>query len=267
MINPDTPKRKPVKEIYSLSLSKRKLIASLRQVKNRRNEKLFTVEGTKSVLEMIGKFNCRMIAATQQWICTHGDSVDGTEIYESSRTDMERMTSLSTPSEVIGVFSIPEKEFNADQLRDKLVIALDGLQDPGNLGTIIRACDWFGVREIICSKDTVDQYNPKVVQSTMGALGRVNVHYTDLPETLGSLSGMPIYGTFLDGEDIYSSELSPCGIVIMGNEGKGISGNVARAVSHRLYIPSFSGSSDHVESLNVSMAAAVTLSEFRRRNH
>lgn len=251
--------------VENISQSKRKLVASLRQVKKRRDEGLFVVEGSKSVLDMIGKFECRMIAAVSSWIDGNKDRTGEVEILRSSRADMERMSSLSTPSDVIGVFAIPESELNPQELRNNLVLALDGVQDPGNFGTIIRACDWFGVRTILCSRDTVDLYNAKVVQSTMGALGRVAVHYVDLPEIITSLEGLPVYGTFLDGDNIYSSELSSSGIIVMGNEGKGISAGVAGIISRRLYIPSYPAASDHVESLNVSMATAVTLAEFRRR--
>ena len=180
------------------------------------------------------------------------------------------MSSLSTQPPVIAVYVIPKsRDVGVDAVRNRLAIALDRVQDPGNLGTIVRIADWFGITDIICSLDTVDIYNPKTVQATMGAISRVNVSYVNLAEFLSSAakSGTPIYGTFLDGESIYTSPLAQNGIIIMGNEGKGISAEVEANVSQRLLIPHFSsdGSAPSSDSLNVAMATAIVVAEFRRR--
>ena len=147
------------------------------------------------------------------------------------------------------------------------MLALDDVQDPGNMGTIVRLADWFGIRDIVCSEATADCFNPKVVQATMGAITRVRVHYLPLPGLLEKAlsDGIPVYGTFLDGDDIYGAELSADGILVMGNEGKGIGPDVEKCVSRRLYIPSYPGGTATSESLNVAVATAVACAEFRRR--
>lgn len=177
------------------------------------------------------------------------------------------MSDLKSASDVIAVYDIPEQILDIPSLSGRLVLALDSVQDPGNLGTIIRTADWFGVRDIICSRTTADLYNPKVVQATMGAISRIRVHYTDLEKALTEASalGLPVFGTLLDGVDIYTSELSPSGIIVMGNEGNGLSEGVRSLVDHRLLIPSYPPSEPTSESLNVAIATAICLSEFRRR--
>ena len=145
----------------------------------------------------------------------------------------------------------------------ELTLALDGVQDPGNLGTIVRLADWFGIRHIFCSFDSADIYNPKSTQATMGALARVDVHYVDLPLALRSVEA-PVYGTFLDGQDIYTQDLSAHGVIVMGNEGRGISKAVAELVSHRLFVPPYPAQRPTVESLNVAIATAIVCAEFRR---
>jgi len=146
-----------------------------------------------------------------------------------------------------------------------LCLALDEVQDPGNLGTIIRIADWFGIEHIFCSQGTADVYNPKVVQATMGALARVHVHYVNLSELIDSLPDIPVYGTFLDGTNIYEQELSQTGIIVMGNEGNGISPEVRKVINRRLYIPNYPANRPTSESLNVAVATAITCAEFRRR--
>jgi len=250
--------------IAALSASKRKLIASLQQPKHRREQRMFVVEGAKCISEAIDTFECRMIVATHAWLEESGMPVPhGTEVYKGTRADMERISSMNNAPEVIAVMAMPDQPAGINT--SGLTVALDGVQDPGNLGTIIRACDWFGVRTIVCSRDTVDVYNPKVIQATMGALARVDVAYTDLPEWLGKLPrNIPVYGTFLNGVEIYTASLPARGVIVMGNEGKGISAPVAGKVSHRLFIPPYPRDARHVESLNVSMATAVILSQFRK---
>ncbi len=252
--------------IEDLSQAKRKYFASLRQPKRRRELGLFAIEGAKAVVELSGVFKMVALAAAAKWLEANGDNAARSEaVYKASTADMGRMTALSTPPEVIALFEMPSRCLDLKSLQGRLVVALDRVQDPGNLGTIIRACDWFGVDTILCSADTVDVYNPKVIQATMGAIGRVEVHYVDLPATLRQLS-MPVYGTFLDGQDIYASRLATAGVIVMGNEGQGISPEVAACVTDRLYIPPYPRDRSHVESLNVSMATAITLSLFRSNN-
>ena len=149
-------------------------------------------------------------------------------------------------------------------MKGKLTLALDGVQDPGNLGTIVRIADWFGIEDILCSMDTADIYNPKAIQATMGAIARVRLHYVDLPDMLSQTS-LPIYGTFLDGENLYDKQLSPEGIIVMGNEGKGITKEVGEKVSERLFIPSYPAQRETSESLNVAIATSIVCAEFRRR--
>jgi TrmH family RNA methyltransferase len=184
-------------------------------------------------------------------------------VSEVSDDELRKLSFLQHPQQVLAVFPIPQSSTLPDP--DQLILALDGVQDPGNLGTIIRIADWFGIKTIYCSEDTVDAWNPKVVQATMGSIARINLIYIDLPELLDTLpDSFPVYGTLLDGEDIYQQPLSENGLIIMGNEGNGISEAVRTRINHRLLIPSFS-QGDTAESLNVAIATAITCSEFRRR--
>ncbi len=244
----------------------RKMVASLGNARSRKEAGCFVAEGTKCVTDTIGHYNCRYLIATDEWIREHEELCADVDVCTAKRADMERMTQLSTPPQVIAVYDIPEMRFDESTLASRLVIALDRVQDPGNLGTIIRIADWFGITTILCSRDTVDVYNPKVVQATMGAISRVDVVYCDLEEVIKRNQEIPVYGTFLDGDNIYDTQLTPNGIVIMGNEGQGISDSVGRLVSRRLLIPSFPPERPTSESLNVSMATAITVAEFRRRH-
>jgi TrmH family RNA methyltransferase len=167
---------------------------------------------------------------------------------------------------VLGIFEQRKEEITLEIATQKLCLALDDIQDPGNLGTIVRIADWFGIEHIFCSQGTADIYNPKAVQATMGAIGRIHLHYTSLPQFLESIKGKaPIYGTFLDGENIYGKELSSNGIIVMGNEGNGIGAECAQHINNRLFIPSYPTDRPTSESLNVSTATAIICSEFRRR--
>lgn len=252
--------------IPALSTAKRKLIASLQQTKHRREQSLFVAEGYKCISEIIDTFNCRIIVATHAWWESNRMPVPhGAEIFKATHSDMQRISSMSNAPDVIAVMEIPQQPDKIDL--GGLILVLDDIQDPGNLGTIIRTCDWFGIRNIVCSPGTVDVYNSKVVQSTMGALARVNVNYAPLPAWLGKLPrNIPVYGTFLNGDNIYGAQLSQRGVIVMGNEGKGISKEVGNAVTRRLFIPPYPAGSRHVESLNVSIATAVILSQFRKNN-
>ncbi len=183
-----------------------------------------------------------------------------------SEMEMGRISNLTTPASTLAVFHMPRYHLNSDEIKEQLVIALDGIQDPGNLGTIIRLCVWFGVTNLVCSTETVDCYNPKVVQASMGALAKVKIHYTNLSDLLEIMqsSGIPIFGTFLEGKNLYQSHLPKSGIIVMGNEGNGISKNVENMISNKITIPAFTNDQAGAESLNVATATAIILSEFRR---
>ena len=240
-----------------------KYIKSLSERSARSDYGRFVVEGDKMVGELAGA----------------GLEVENIYLTERSRLfgmegavtvtdkEMERISSLRTPSSALAVVHIPQREFMPQWAGSELVLALDDLQDPGNLGTIIRIADWYGIRHIFCSQHTVDCYNPKCVQATMGALFRVEVHYGDLPSMLkvAAEAGVAIYGTLLDGEDIYQKSLTESGIIIIGNEGNGISPEVERLVGIRLFLPSWPTDCRSSESLNAAVATAVVCAEFRRR--
>lgn len=250
-----------------LSKNKIKYFNSLNLKKNRDNEKVFIAEGIKLVEDLLPYFRAKYIVATADWIRDNRAVAD--EVIEIDEIDvMKKITMLSTPSPVFVVFYRPQYDFDLDSiLRNKeLLLALDMVQDPGNLGTIIRIADWFGIKNIICSQGTVDVYNTKTVQSTMGALARVNIHYVDLKDALDvcKRNNFPIYGTFLDGNSIYNTELSNYGVIVMGNEGNGISENIEKFVSDKLLIPSYPVDEPTSESLNVAIATAIVCSEFRR---
>ena len=241
-----------------ISKSQVKLVKSLQLKKYRDELGLFVAEGEKCVSEL-----CKAFELVHLY--REGEN--------ASRTEIEQMSGLRTPQGVIGVFKSEKSEKSEYSEKSDLVLALDGIQDPGNMGTIIRTCDWFGVHDIVCSRDTADCYNPKVVQATMGALARVRVHYVDLvqwlqePNPIPSLKGrVNIYGTLLEGKDMYSvlPESRDTGIIIMGNEGNGISQEVRKFITHPIRIPSYPKDSETSESLNVSIATAIVLAEFRR---
>lgn len=245
----------------------RKLVSQLGDAKHRRATGLFKAEGSKCVLDTFAHFKVEYILATSDWIEQHHESIPNQPVIAVSRRDLERMSSLSTAPQVIGVYYIPSMVLDLGKIQGSLTIALDCVQDPGNLGTIVRTADWFGVTDILCSRDCVDIYNSKTVQSTMGAISRVRVHYCDLPQILKELrdKGSKIYGTFLEGESIYRSKLSQSGVLLMGNEGKGVSRQCAETVTERLFIPPYPEGVETSESLNVAMATGIILSEFRRQ--
>lgn len=243
----------------------RKMVASLGSSKGRTTHGCFIAEGTKCVLDTWEHFKCCYLIATQQWIDENINRLGNVSPIVAKRADMERMSQLSTPSNVIAVYEIPKKEIDEASIANGLTLLLDRVQDPGNLGTIMRVADWFGITQIICSKDTVDVYNPKVVQATMGAISRVSVNYCDLSQFINSHAQLPIYGTFLDGDNIYETRLTSNGLIIMGNEGQGISSQIEQLVTHKLLVPSFPIDRPTSESLNVGTATAVVLAEFRRR--
>ncbi len=240
-----------------------KVVRTLSAKKYRDEEGLFVAEGTKCVRDTWNHFTCRWLIAKRSWYDQCGTAEHYDKIVFASGQQMARVSQFDTPSDVIAVYEKPQDSIDADKVAKSLNIVLDNIQDPGNLGTIIRLADWFGIRDIFASKTTVDVYNHKVVQATMGAIARVKVHYGDLEQVFGQYPGHKIYGTFLDGKNIYDNPLDKTGFVIFGNEGQGISAKVAKHVSERLLIPKAPGAGS--ESLNVGVAAAITISEFFRR--
>ena len=236
-----------------------KWVRSLQMKKHRDEQDVFVAEGEKCVNDLRQSFELLLHITPDN----------------ASSTEIEQMSSLRTPQGVIGVFRKRKDQVpTPTKLSDgQLLLALDGIQDPGNLGTIIRTCDWFGIYDILCTKDTADCYNPKVEQATMGALARVRVHYVNnLSEVLTQFqtAGYPVYGTLLDGKNMYAPSAIPTkekGIIVMGNEGNGISEDVRTLVTHSLLIPSYPANIPTSESLNVSIATAIVLAEFRRQHN
>ncbi len=256
-----------------LSKSRIKLIRSLGQKKGRRENGLFVAEGPKVVGDLLeAGFHARLIAATKDWAAVNSKAItNSSEFCEVSIEELRKVSFLQHPQEVLALFPLsmdaPSNFSNStEEIGEKLTLALDGIQDPGNLGTIIRIADWFGIEQIFCSQDTVDVYNPKVIQATMGSLAHVKVIYINLCKLLDTLpDNIPVYGTLLNGENLYNQELESRGLLIMGNEGNGISHTVAQHVNRRLLIPYFPPGRKSADSLNVAIATAVVCAEFRRR--
>ena len=234
-----------------------KLITSLQQKKYRKQEQLFFAEGVKVVQELLhSNFELQDLFTTKQDFLT----VPKNKVHAISEAELKKVSALTTPNTCLAVFKIPKAK---EMVEKGLIVALDDVRDPGNLGTIIRLCDWFGIETLFCSEESVDIYNPKVVQATMGSISRVNVVYGNL-ETFLSQTKLPVFGTFMDGKNIYQEELPKEGIIIMGNEANGISTSVEKLVSERIAIPRF-GNLQVTESLNVATATAIILSEFKRK--
>lgn len=253
-----------------ISKNKIKYIRSLELKKNRMREGVFVAEGHKLVGDILPFFDCVYIAATSKWLDANADALSQlrhTEIDEVTDEELHRASFQETPQQVLAIFRQPSTEVDIrDIASSNLCLALDDVQNPGNLGTIVRLADWFGIEHIFCSRGCADVYSPKTIQATMGGIAHVQVHYVDLPSALSSLpEGTPIYGTFLDGENIYSKTLQQQGVIVMGNEGKGVSAEVASLATHRLYIPNYPEGRETAESLNVAIATAIICSEFRRR--
>lgn len=234
-----------------------KTITGLQQKKYRKEHKMFIAEGVKVVEELINShFELYQLFTTQNDF----NVIPQSKRVEVTDAELKKISALTTQNTCLALFLMPEEN---DVLPDDgLIVALDEVRDPGNLGTIIRMCDWFGVNHLVCSKGCVDVYNPKVVQATMGSISRVNVVYTDLEEYLKNTS-LPVYGTFMDGENIYTQQLPENGIVVFGNEANGISEAIEQTVTDKIAIPRF-GTMQKTESLNVATATAIILSEFRR---
>ena len=254
-----------------ISKNKIKYIRSLELKKNRNKEGKFVAEGHKVVEDLLQLQPACILVATPEWL--KGKDFDpSTEVIEATEEELRKVSFLQHPQQVLAVFpqaSVLESDGShgfSSIHPTQLNLALDGVQDPGNLGTIIRIADWFGIEHIYCSQETADVYNPKVVQATMGSIARVKVEYGDLAGLFDSLpADIPVYGTFLDGKDIYSQELENRGFIVMGNEGKGISPALAKKINRRLLIPNFPEGRATADSLNVAIATAITCSEFRRQ--
>jgi TrmH family RNA methyltransferase len=252
-----------------LSKNKIKLIRSLDLKKYRLSSGLFVAEGKKLVFDLL-----RTKIEVSEIFCTKATEAEmplnnqDLEFTIVDKEDLTRISFLKTTPDIVAVFKIPQSSLEWTEIIDDITLVLDGVQDPGNMGTIVRLADWFGVRNIICSLDCADLFNPKVVQSTMGAFARVKVHYVSLPEFMNQAKQLeiPIYGTFMEGENLYKCDLTPNGLVVMGNEGNGISDQTASYVSRKISIPPFPSGVLTSESLNVAMAASIICSEFRRRS-
>ncbi|MEO8515874.1 MAG: RNA methyltransferase [Flavobacterium sp.] len=235
-----------------------KLITSLVQKKYRKQHELFFAEGVKVIEELLqSNFQLEHVFHTKELF----SKVAATQKTAISEADLKKISALTTPNDCLAIFRIPQEK---PIVSKGIIVALDDIRDPGNLGTIIRLCDWFGISQLVCSEQTVDIYNPKVVQATMGSITRVNINYVDLPTYLAGAK-TPVFGTFMDGENIYKKELPQEGIIVLGNEANGISKTIEAIVNQRISIPRF-GNLQLTESLNVATATAIVLSEFKRND-
>lgn len=248
-----------------MPISKKQIteVQKLHQKKFREQEQQFIVEGTKSVLEVIGSdWKISSLFALSGWIEEHHLKIQDIEYQEVTLTELERISCLKTPQSVLAV--VQEKDLSTSSIREGTpLLILDDIRDPGNLGTIIRTADWFGIQQILCSPDTVEYTNPKVIQASMGSFLRVAVFYRNLPEYLREVHGKrPIFGSFMDGEDVKNVPFSPQDILVIGNEGRGISEEILPFISQKVTIP-YSGE-QKTESLNASIATAILLYEMRK---
>jgi len=251
-------------QISMISKNQIKKITTLSHKKMRDELGLFVAEGTKLVIDLLPAFKLNECFATPQWL-NDNRHVELKNVQELSIDELKKISNQKTPQGILAVFEKPEYILT-DAIQQELCIALDDIQDPGNLGTIIRIADWFGIRNVICSPLSADAFGTKTVQSTMGALARVKVHYTDLEQYISKLPvHYPVYGTFLEGENIYTEKLTKNGLIVMGNEGNGISIAIEKLVNRRISIPNFPKNEATSESLNVAVATSVVCSEFRRR--
>lgn len=257
-----------------LSINQGKLIRSLQQKKYREKHGMFIIEGEKTISDLtnsglLNTENTVLNCATKDWL-------EETELInedlksrfiEVEYDEIKKLSSMQTPPKVFSLVRIPHREFTTDMLQSDLSLAFEAIRDPGNLGSIIRTADWFGIRSIFCSKDSVDAYNPKVVQASMGGIMRVHVHYMDLPGFFTKLNRLhiPIYGTAMDGEDFYDAQVKNPGLIVFGNESKGISEELEAYFRCKIRIPDFPKGKSGSESLNIGASVAVVCSEIRRR--
>lgn len=254
-----------------LSKNQIKFVSSLKQKKYREEHHLFIAEGTKIVRELLASgIHVKQVYATSGFFRNNKIAAN-IERFEIKENELERISALMAPNEVLAVCETPQYQLVTDSLKDKLTLVLDDIKDPGNLGTIIRIADWFGIENIICSTDTVDCFNPKVVQATMGSISRIKVHFIDLISFFQQQTGNnqeATFGAVLEGESIYSKILPSNGLIIIGNESKGISEKLLPYITDKIRIPSFShykSISGEAESLNAAIATSIICSEFRRR--
>ena len=251
-----------------LSKNKIKLIRSLDQKKNRLTSGLFVAEGKKLIFDLlaseiaVSEIFCTKLIYSELINCKNISKIEVIE-----KEELARISFLKTTPEIVAIFKIPESLIDWNEIKSDLTLVLDSIQDPGNLGTIVRLADWFGIRNIICTEDSADLYNPKVIQSTMGGFARVKVHYVPLDKFLEQAEklNIPVYGTFLEGENLFKCDLTANGIIVMGNEGNGISDITKTYISRKIHIPSFPTGTTTSESLNVAIATSVICAEFRRR--
>jgi TrmH family RNA methyltransferase len=252
-----------------LSKNKIKLIQSLNRKKDRDESGFFLVEGNKMVEEALrSEYQIETLVCTAQFADQHPEiRSKAKEIIEADRDSIQKASLLQSPQEALAIIMQTERNTPELNLNSELCLALDFIQDPGNLGTILRIADWFGINTVICSENTVDVFNPKVVQASMGAIFRIKTGYTNLESFLSEASKnqIPVYGTFMNGNNIYAESLTRNGIIVLGNEGNGISESISRLVTRRIAIPTFSTNPNKAESLNVAIAASICCSEFRRR--
>ena len=232
---------------------------------------MFIAEGNKLVNEIISSgLKIHFLIYTNKWKSNFEVTDSIKEIIETDEAGIKKISQLKTPPDVIAVAQFPKYSFSISEISSQLSLVLDDIQDPGNLGTIIRLANWFGIENIICSANTVDMFNPKVVQASMGALLRVKLHYLDLVnffKDIQSNNDIPIYGTYMNGENIYKSQLSDKGLIVMGNEGNGISSDMESFITYRISIPNFATGQQETESLNVAVATGIILSEFKRQTN
>ncbi len=254
-----------------ISKAKTKFITSLQIKKFRDEQRLFVIEGDKLVREFLAaRVSVKMLVAKPEFL--NSLSQEQTRFVETTENanhdELKQISSLKTPHNALAVINMPVHEFEFTSITKKFCVALDFIQDPGNLGTIIRAAGWFGIPSIVCSTDCVDVYNPKVIQASMGALLRVNVFYYDLKKFLESAreNSVTVFGTMLDGKSIYNHKLDKKGIILLGNESKGISNELIPFINEKISIPKFSNAKEGIDSLNVGMAASVVFSEFLRKS-
>ncbi len=251
-----------------ISRNQIKHITSLKHKKFRDENNSFIVEGDKMVRELVdSEFKIELIFATKEWINTcdfNTITKKSGEIIEVSNKELERISLLKTPNKVLAVAKKHASSYNINDISKQLTIVLENIQDPGNLGTILRTADWFGIKSVFCSSGSADIFNHKTVQASMGAIFRINVHYVDLTNFVYLLSKkntISVFGTFLDGNNIYKQNLPDKGMIVFGNESKGISVELSKLIENKLNIPSFS---PEAESLNIASAVAIVCSEFKR---
>ncbi len=250
----------------SISKQKIKWIRSLERKKQRDKERLFVAEGYKLVVDLLTTFQCRYLVLSET-ISLDKELIENVnEIVVVNESEFKKVAFQKSPQGVLAIFEMPRSSYSESDISQKLSLFLDDIQDPGNFGTIVRLADWFGIENIFCSRNTVDVFNPKTIQATMGAIARVKVHYVDKIEFLKSVSQKVIvYGTFLQGDNIYQTELSENGIIVMGNEGNGISKEIIPFINQKILIPNVSKNIGTSESLNVGVATAIVVSEFSRK--